>query len=171
MMFTFAMTTALRAAEIQEVKVTNSPLLTSLGTNTVVEVISEISLEFNQLYQSNYLDVRDYRQIAVYISENRDLNDSLKILPSYKLDAFFSTANDATGVKNLDTKETQFVRPGIKEFGYETDAQNAFFKTSTGDTTARALLAPVVGPYVRIELRNRTAGEKRKFRVTAYLMV
>ena len=47
--------------------------------------------------------------------------------------------------------------------------KSIFTKLTTGDTGSRILSTPVYGPYVRVVLKNLTEGERRKFRIVAYL--
>ena len=163
----------------QKVEVTNTPLEVTVGKNKA-QVIIETDLEYKQAYQSSYLNVSEYKNVAFYVTPVRELNSSsssLGVNAIYKLDAFFSVSSDESGYKDLDTKQTLYFYPGSQEFGSQmsggvdgkTLSEN-FVKTSTGETGTRVLCTPAYGPFVRLELKNLAPGEKRKFKITAYFM-
>jgi hypothetical protein len=164
----------------QKVEVTNTPLEVTFGKNKT-QVIVDIELEKDAVYQSSYLNVSEYRHASFFVTTVKELNSSISgsVFPAvYQLDAFYSTSSDESGYKNLETKETLYFYPGAQEFGSlmasgadgKTVSEH-FIKTSTGETSTRVLSAPVFAPYVRLELRSRTPGEKRKFRISAYFSV
>ena len=136
-----------------------------------------VTLEHGQLYQSPYLDVRDYREATFYVLEQKVLN-SPRAETKYRLDAFFSVNTDSSGTLNFDTNQVEFLYRGWQEFGSlksqaeESEGSGDFKITSTGLTSSRVLATGVYGPYVRVELRNLTEGDKAKrtFRVYAYLV-
>ena len=142
----------------------------------IKEVGSAITLESQEVYQSNYLQVQGYRQVAFYVGPGVSVINEIAqpVVLTYQLDAYFSLEGSLTGVKDFESNKTKYLRPGWKEFGYQQDeggAERPFFvKTTTGETTSRVLVVPVYAPYARVELKNLTPGEPRKFKITAYLM-
>ena len=164
----------------QKVEVTNTPLEVTYGKNKT-QIIIDFDLENGETYQSSYLNVSEYRSVAFYVTVVKEISSSssaLALPAIYQLDAFFSTSADESGYKDLDTKQTLYFQPGAQEFGSQTsighDSKTTtenFIKTSTGEPSSRVLWTPALGPYVRVELKSRTPGEKRKYRITAYFMI
>lgn len=164
----------------KKVEITNTPLpVTSQKSELkIITPDSGVDLEYNGIYQSPYLAVSGFRQVVFYVKPIKVLNDLEKNLEiRYQLDAFFAAEPDLTGTRDFGASLTQFDQPGWQQFGIllsppqkETPEIPSYVKTSTGETSARVLYVPIYGPYVRLELRNRTPGDKRRFSVTAYLI-
>lgn len=151
---------------------------TTSKAGTIKEVTAGITtLDYEQTYQSPYLDVRSYRYVAFYVLEQKVLNSPLQST-QYRLNAFFSVNTDLSGVQGMQANEMDYVYKGWQEFGsgrilteHSTGDSN-FITTTTGVTSSRVLYMPVYGPYVRVELKNLTEDKspKRVFRIYAYLV-
>ncbi len=124
-------------------------------------------------FESPYIDVREYKTVAVYVLPEKKLNDSVDI--RYKVDAFFAVAADSAEYKKFGDKSQNLYGEGSQEFGHihveETGGKEipSFTKTTTGETTSRVLYSPVFGPFMRVKVRNLDSGETRKFQIVAYL--
>ena len=162
------------AAQPEKVEVVNAPVEITTPANKIQEITPEVLLETGEAYQSIYYPVGDYGRIVFFVIPKGTKASQNPASLQYRLDAFFSVNQDMTGIKDLDTKVTKFIYPGWQEFGSilseDTPRQSSFFKTSTGEIPSFVLEAPVLGPYVRVELRNRASGEPQKFKIVAYLI-
>lgn len=158
----------------EKVEVVETPVEITTPANKIQEIVPEVQLDFGEVYQSVYINVSDYSQIAFFVIPKGTKASQDPLTLQYRLDAFFSVNQDMTGIKDLDTKVTKFIYPGWQEFGSilseETPQKPSFFKTSTGDVPSFVLNTPVLGPYVRVELKNRASGERQKFKIVAYLV-
>lgn len=164
--------------KVRKVQVMNVPLDVKLVDQTKVhEIAAEASLPGGEVYKSEYIDVRDYKQMAIYVKPQRTLT-KISEKPQnihYQVEAFFSlepgsaTADSTFGFDQQDN-------PGWKEFGHlisegDLGQKSLFTIASTGETSNRVLFIPVYGPYVRVELKNLSTETKpKKFRITAYLI-
>ena len=148
----------------KKVKVVNGPVEVRLvDQSKIQEIVSGGSVNTDGIYRSDYIEVKDYKEIAFYVKPEKDVHDPQKAAAVFQLNAFFS-------IENGKPEE----EPGHQEFGAwliegpDTEKPH-FLKTTTGETSSRVLFTPIYGPYVRVELKNSNPGDTRKFKITAFL--
>ncbi|MFH1837171.1 MAG: hypothetical protein ABH862_03555 [Candidatus Omnitrophota bacterium] len=146
-----------------------------------VKVVSEtrvirnrIELNFEEEYESDYIDVRDYRNIAFYVlpesGTSSPVPDAL-----YRLDAFFSLENTKETLWEIGSTKAARLSIDWQEFGSMivkpdgTSEELSFVRLTTGETMSRVLYTNVYGPFVRVVLKNLTPEKKYRFKITAYL--
>ena len=140
----------------------------------VREVMHETQLDFGGESESQYTDVRDFRNVTFYVIIEKTLNEPQPDV-RYKLDAFFSVDASTTTYKKMGEPDEKLAGTGWQQFGNmqmrdeNPPGQPYFTFLSTGETGARALSTPVYGPFVRVVLRSLTQADRRKFRVVAFL--
>lgn len=142
------------------------------------EIVPLVELDVEEVYQSSYIDVSDFRYAAFYVMPAQAVLNAPEPVLWYQLDAFFSIVQDSTTIKKMGEKKGEFLHKGWQEFGVSRLGAGAgqsstgipsLIRTSTGKVAGRALYTPVYGPYVRVELKNLTEKTTAKFRIVAYL--
>jgi len=144
------------------------------AVNKIHAVIRKVELDFEEEYDSQYIDVQEYRHVAFYV-----LPDQSTSLPSpyilYQLDAFFSLRDVTRMPSKIESKSLSSEAAGWNEFGsvivksQGSTGESLFTRLTTGKTTSRVLYTNVYGPFVRVVLKNLTPGKRRKFEIVAYL--
>ncbi len=141
----------------------------------VLDVVKDTNLASNEDYESPYLDVRDWRDISIYVIPEQVFSD-IQPQTIYKLDAFFSVqASSVTKFQKFgeEKKDTQMAAGqefgSMRMAGEKDEATASFTKLSTGPTPNRILASRVFGPFLKIKLTNLTPDTKVKFKVVAYL--
>ena len=137
--------------------------VTEQGISAVVRIVHEVPLEYDETYESPYIDVRDYREATFYVLPAKALNED-KDQIRYQLDAFFSVDAQLTTVRGFGGKKVE-TDSGYQEFG---DSEK-FVQLTTGVTNERVLHTQVYGPFVRVVLKSLTADERRGYQIVAYL--
>ena len=138
----------------------------------IQEIGKEITLGNSETYESDPLDVREYKEVAFYVVPDQMMGDQAEAV--YQLDAFFSITSSAQKVQKMGEK-TKSISKGWQEFGSmdvddkNKELQSSFHKLTTGETSTRVLTTKVHGPFVRVVLKNLTPESKRKFQIVAYL--
>ena len=144
------------------------------GTNEIREIIHETQLSYGEDYESQYIDVRDYRNISFYVIPQKAMNEPHPDI-RYKLDAFFSIEASTASYKKAGERDERISGEGSQEFGNRIlhedspPGQPSFTFLTTGETTTRVLSTPVYGPFVRIVLKSLAQADRRKFRIVAFL--
>lgn len=165
------------ANEPQKVEVVNEdPIpVTISSTSKLLEITEGEQIEPGDDYKSPFFDVQDYRSASFYVIPEKVFNEPQPPI-RYQLDAYFAVDTGITEYKKFGSDDAETVGGGgTQEFGMmnigeegSTEAPT-FTKTTTGDTASRVLHTPIYDPYVRVVLRNLTQGERRKFKVVAFL--
>lgn len=138
------------------------------------EVAKEIALSADETYESEPMDVREYRDISFFVVPDQVLMG--QSAPAvYQLDAFFSMTPNVDKIQRLGASGQAESLSGWSEFGAmragekEGEDSPAFVKLTTGRTSSRVLTMKTYGPFVRVVLKNFTADSKRKYKIVAYL--
>ncbi|MSR77516.1 MAG: hypothetical protein EXS63_04750 [Candidatus Omnitrophica bacterium] len=162
-----------------KVTVEEQPIKVSAGSEgDVVEITAEAQLNYGEIYESDYVDVKKYQHATFYVMEKND--NSIKVVSTppapvrYQLDAFFTIEQSTTKIMSFGDDKPKIINKGIQEFGSqfskeEGDANPSFEKISTGETSTRALHTRIYGPYVRLVLKSLSKNEQQRYRIVAYL--
>jgi len=151
------------------------PLLVDVKPANLSQVITnQVELEFEEEYESPYIEVKDYRNIAFYVLLEQSFSlPSPRIL--YQLDAFFSLRPVDRTLLKIGLNNPSSEATGWQEFGSvivkpQTEkGESSFTRLTTGVTVSRVLYTSVYGPYVRVVLKNLTSNKTCKFKIVAYL--
>ncbi len=145
-------------------------------TSKLVEINGSAQLDPQEEYRSPFIDTQGYRNVNFFVIPEKLLNEPQAVI-RYKLDAFFAADTGLKELRKFGDDDSKIIGGGgSQEFGMavlneEGSAEKAVFnKLTTGETTYRVLSSPVYGPYARVTLKNAAqGGERRKFRIVAYL--
>ena len=141
--------------------------------NYTQEVAKEVTLPFGETFESDPIDVREYRDVAFYVIPDLVITD--QVPPVYRLDAYFSILPGTQKIQKMGEAGKDISSNGWQEFGSmgideeKKELQTSFHKLTTGETSSRVLTTKVYGPFIRVVLKNLTPDSKRKFRIVAYL--
>lgn len=154
-----------------DVNVTNDPLRVSpVNENKMVVLTESANLEKGEIYQSDYVDVRDYRQLTFYVEYEQVLGTTAPKI-KYTVDAFFSTESSQTKLKKFGETNFDVLDKGSQDFGYMVSETDGSLRRHVIHTAVPAsdffnLSTPVFGPFVRVELKN--LGDRQNFKVVLY---
>ncbi len=159
--------------KIKSVRIVEQPVEIKFSDLTkTMEIISSTEILTGEYYESGYLDVQQYKQVAVFVRPEKIFNDLVnnkKETVEYDLSAFFSIDDTPVDPKSEMNNE------GWQEFGAlasqpDGTSQPAFIKTATGKTAAGVLFTTLYGPYMRVRLTNLGSADSQRFRIVAYLI-
>ena len=145
------------------------------GASKILEITQSAQLEAQEEYRSPYIDTQTYRTVTIFVVPEKILNEPVPVI-RYKIDAFFSPDTGMKEYRKMGDDESKIIGGGgYQEFGMTTQEEEGsaekprFVKLTTGETGSRMLSCPAYGPYMRVTLKNFTTGDRRKFRIVAYL--
>ena len=147
---------------------------TTLEPYLIKEIIHETQLKQGEDYRSEFLDIREFQYISIYVIPLVEVLNRPEETVRYQLDAYFSIDTSMTTLLKFGETQEEVANAGFQEFGsMQTDEQGIlvprFEKLTTGETTGRVLHSRVYGPFLRVVLTNLTPDERRKFKVIAFL--
>ena len=147
---------------------------TTLEPYLIKEVIHEIQLKQGEDYRSEFLDIREFQYISIYVIPLVEVLNRPEETVRYQLDAYFSIDTSMTTLLKFGETQEEVANAGFQEFGsMQTDEQGIlvprFEKLTTGETSGRVLHSRIYGPLLRVVLTNFTPDERRKFKVIAFL--